>query len=494
MAHLFDPITIRGVTLRNRIGVSPMCQYSAEDGHPGRWHVMHLGARAAGGAGLVHMEATAVTPQGRISAGDTGLYSDAHIPAFAEVAQAIATMGAVPAIQLAHAGRKASAARPWQGDHSLADDEGGWPIVAPSALAYGAKLTKIPTPLTIPEIESIVEAFGAAALRARKAGFRWLEIHGGHGYLIHTFLSPLSNQRTDSFGGSFENRTRMLLQVVAEIRRNWSDDLPLAVRLSCVDWFDNGWAIEDTIALARLLGDAGVDLIDCSSSPVAAGAKIPVGAGFQVPFADAVRRATGIPTAAVGFITEPMQADEIVRNGRADIVLMARELLRNPNWPIQAATALGHLDKISFPVQYEHWLRGRPAFSEPPSGLTRETLGRWIDGWFDAWQTRDADRAAALFTPDAVYADTPFTTWRGEPQIRDYWSRIGDLSGLLYDYEILGIQGFQGVFRFTAAFTQEGKLREVSGVATASFAEDSRCRNFSEWWTARDMAKDSVTV
>ncbi len=352
MSHLFAPFTLKSVTLRNRIGVSPMCMYSAEDGLMNDWHLMHLGARAAGGAGLVIAEATAVVPEGRITPGDAGLWSDAHIEPLARINRLIKAQGAVPGLQLAHAGRKASAARPWGGGAHLADSAGGWPTVAPSAAAFGDPLTKIPHALTLEEIASVQTAFVDAARRALIAGVEWLELHGAHGYLAHQFLSPLSNCRTDRYGGSFANRTRFLLETTQAVRAVWPDHLPLTVRLSCTDWIEGGWSLDESIELSRQLKAAGVDLIDCSSGGSAASAKIPVGAGYQVPFAERIRRETGVATAAVGLITDPMQADQIVRIGQADLVFLARELLLDPNWPLHAARAL-HVKPLPMPpVQY----------------------------------------------------------------------------------------------------------------------------------------------
>lgn len=351
MTHLFEPFTLRGVTLRNRVGVSPMCQYSSTDGFANDWHMVHLGARAAGGAGLVIMEATAVEARGRITPADNGIWSDAHIPALAPITRFITSQGAVPGIQIAHAGRKASRARPWDGDGSVTEAQGGWTPVAPSALPF-ADGWRVPHALTVEEIKGVVRAFADAARRAREAGFRWLEIHAAHGYLLHSFLSPLGNERTDAYGGSGDNRTRILLEVVAATRQVWGEDLPLTVRISASDWVEGGWSIDDSVALARNLKAAGVDLIDCSSGGIVANAKIAVGANYQVPFAEAVKKGAGIPTAAVGMITDPMQADAIIRMGQADVVLLAREMLRNPNWALHAARAVHQAKGLPPPVQY----------------------------------------------------------------------------------------------------------------------------------------------
>jgi 2,4-dienoyl-CoA reductase-like NADH-dependent reductase (Old Yellow Enzyme family) len=352
MSHLFAPLTVKSVTLRNRIGVSPMCQYSATDGMPNDWHLVHLGSRAVGGAGLIIAEATGVVPEGRITPGCTGLWSDRHAEAFAPIAHFIRQHGAVPGIQIAHAGRKASAALPWHGGNHLADDAGGWPTVSASALAFGGGLDKVPHALTVPEIRQVQRHFVAAARRALAAGFEWLELHSAHGYLSHQFLSPLSNARTDHYGGSFENRTRFLLETATAVRAVWPDRLPLTARLSCTDWVEGGWDIGQSVELARRLKALGVDLIDCSSGGAAHDAKVPVAPGFQVPFAERVRREADIATAAVGLITEAKQADDIVRSGRADLVLLAREELRDPYWPAHAARALGQTEALKPPAQY----------------------------------------------------------------------------------------------------------------------------------------------
>lgn len=359
-AHLFDPLTIRGVTLRNRIGVSPMCQYSSVDGLATDWHLVHLGSRAVGGAALVCVEATAVEARGRISPADMGLWSDAHAEPLARIARFVAEHGAVPGIQLAHAGRKASITAPWQGDRPLAPGEGGWQAVAPSALPL-ANGWPAPHALAPDEIRGVVDAFRDAAVRAREAGFQWLELHAAHGYLIHEFLSPLANQRDDDWGGSFADRCRLLIDIVRAVRRVWPQRLPLSVRLSCTDWRADGWTLEDSVALATRLASEDVDLVDCSSGGIVPGVAIPAGPGYQVPLAEALRK-TGILTAAVGLITAPAHADEIVRNGRADLVLLAREELRDPYWPIHAAEALRHPERAPVPNQY---LR---AFSGPPQG------------------------------------------------------------------------------------------------------------------------------
>ncbi len=352
MPHLFDPLTVKAITLRNRIGVSPMCQYSARDGVPNDWHRVHLGSRAIGGAGLVIAEATGVLPEGRITPADTGLWTDAQVEAFAPITAFLKEHGSVAGVQIAHAGRKAGAALPWEGGDHLADRNGGWTPVAPSAIAFGDGLDKIPHALTAEEIAATQDAFVAAARRALAAGFEWLEIHGAHGYLIHEFLSPLSNQRTDQYGGSFDNRARFLLEITRRIRAIWPDRLPLTVRLSCTDWAEGGWEIEQTVELAKRLKAEGVDLIDCSTGGLVAHAKIPVGPGYQVPFAERIRREAEIATAAVGLITDPKQADAIIAQGQADLVLIARASLRDPYWPAHAARALGQATALPPPVQY----------------------------------------------------------------------------------------------------------------------------------------------
>jgi 2,4-dienoyl-CoA reductase-like NADH-dependent reductase (Old Yellow Enzyme family) len=333
------------------VGISPMCMYSSDDGFANDWHLAHLGARAAGGAGLVMVEATAVEARGRISPGDMGIWKDEHIEPLARVARFIASQGARPGIQIAHAGRKASKSRPWEGDRSLAAEEGGWPIMGPSAIPFDAGWA-VPEELSIEAIQRVQHAFRAAAGRAFEAGFQVLELHGAHGYLIHSFLSPLANRRADEYGGAFENRVRFLLETVRLVRGVWPAEKPLFVRLSCSDWTEGGWTIGDSVALATLLKTEGVDLVDCSSGGGVAKATIVAGAGYQVPFAEAIRKGAGMPTAAVGMITDPMQADQIIRNGQADLVLLARASLRNPNWPIDAARALHYKGTLPVPTQY----------------------------------------------------------------------------------------------------------------------------------------------
>ena len=346
---LFTPLTIRGVTLRNRIAVSPMCQYSSEDGFANDWHFVHLGSRSVGGAALVFTEATAVTMEGRISPADLGIWKDDHIPRLRRITEFVSAHGAIPGMQLAHAGRKASTQVPWIGSQPVAAGDGGWQPVGPSPVPFREN-DLVPRELTPAEIDQIVEAFAAAARRALAAGFRTIEIHAAHGYLLDEFLSPLANHRTDEYGGSFENRIRLTLQVAQAIRHVWPEDLPLFIRISADDWAPGGWTLTDSVELARRLKPIGVDLVDCSSGGVVPYARIPVGPGYQVPFAETVRRDAGILTGAVGMITEPEQANSIVATGQADVVLLARQLLRDPYWSLHAARALG-ADVVA-PQQY----------------------------------------------------------------------------------------------------------------------------------------------
>jgi 2,4-dienoyl-CoA reductase-like NADH-dependent reductase (Old Yellow Enzyme family) len=347
--HLFSPLPLRSVTLRNRIAVSPMCQYSAADGRPNDWHLVHLGARAVGGAGLVIFEATAVEPRGRISPADLGLWEDPQIEPLARVVSFVQAQGAVAAIQLAHAGRKAGVKAPWEGGTPVPAAEGGWTPVAPSALPFAPDH---PTPLALDEagLRAIVAGFAAATHRAAAAGFRAVEVHAAHGYLLHQFLSPLSNRREDAYGGSFENRTRLVREVVSAVRAQWPDALPLLVRISATDWVENGWDVEQSVELARALGPLGVDLVDVSSGGLVATAQVPAGPGYQTGFAERLRREARVPTGAVGGITSPEQADHVVRSGQADLVLLARELLRDPQFPLRAARALGQ--EGPWPRQY----------------------------------------------------------------------------------------------------------------------------------------------
>ena len=348
--NLFSPLQLRDVRLRNRIGVSPMCQYWSEDGFANDWHLVHLGSRAVGGAALVMAEATAVVPEGRISPQDLGIWKDEHIEMLTRIFEFIEEQGAVPAIQLAHAGRKASTARPWEEGRGLTENEGGWrPVFAPTATRFDDGYVE-PEALDAVGIQRVVTAFADASKRALQAGAQLIEIHAAHGYLLHEFLSPLINKRSDEYGGSFENRTRIVRQVVESIRRVWPDRLPLAIRISATDWVDGGWDIDQSIALAQQLKPVGVDLVDCSSGGAVPRAKIPIGPGYQVPFAEAIRHEAEIATAAVGMITEPQQADEIIASGQADMVFLAREFLREPYWPIKASLELG--GDLAEPVQY----------------------------------------------------------------------------------------------------------------------------------------------
>lgn len=354
--HLFSPLSSRSLTFRNRIVVSPMCQYSSLEGMANEWHLIHLGSRAVGGAGLVFTEAAAVQEGGRISSADLGIYADQHIESLRRVTDFLHEYGAVAGIQLAHAGRKASTAPPWQGGGPVAVAQGGWqPIFAPSALPFDEGY-QTPLALDTNGIHDLIRDFGLAAMRAQQAGFEVIELHAAHGYLLHEFLSPLSNQRADDYGGSFDNRIRLLLEVTTEARRHWPERYPLWVRLSVTDWVEGGWDIEQSIELARQLKPLGVDLIDCSSGGLVPHATIPVGPGYQTAFAGRLKHEAGIQTGAVGLITTPAQADHIIRTAQADVVLLARELLRNPYWPTYAAQELRHENPA--PAQYERaWLR-----------------------------------------------------------------------------------------------------------------------------------------
>ena len=341
MAHLFQPLRLRNVELANRIAVSPMCQYSCIDGLANEWHLVHLGGRAVGKAALVMAEATAVMAEGRISPKDLGIWSDAHIEPLQRVFSFVAGHGAVPGIQLAHAGRKASTSEPWKGGRPVSPEEGGWtPIFAPSAIAFNEGF-QAPQAMTVAEIAGVVQAFATAAQRSEAAGAKVIEIHSAHGYLLHSFLSPLTNHRDDEYGGTFENRTRALREVVAAIRKVWPEQYPLFVRISASDWMEGGWMVEDSVALAKALKSLGVDVVDCSSGGAVPQAKIPLGPGYQVAFAQRIRCGAAIATGAVGMITDPAQADQIIRTGQADLVFLARQLLREPYWPLHAARALG---------------------------------------------------------------------------------------------------------------------------------------------------------
>jgi len=367
MAHLFDSLAIRDIQFANRVFVSPMCQYSSDDGFANDWHFVHLGSRAVGGAGLVLTEATAVLPEARISPQDLGIWNDDHIEPLARIVRFIHEQGSVAGMQLAHAGRKASTYRPWESQHgAVSEGDGGWTnVVAPSGVAFAPDYP-MPRELSVNGIEETVAGFAHAAVRACEAGFRVVEIHAAHGYLIHEFLSPLSNKRTDAYGGSFENRTRILREIVSAVRRVWPEGAPVFVRISATDWVDGGWDIQQSIQLAGQLKQLGVDLIDCSSGGNVAQANIPVGPGYQTTFAEQVRQQAKIMTGAVGMITSPVQAEHVIATGQADAVIMAREFLRDPYWPLRAARELGQT--ISWPVQY---LRAAPqgANSRVPADL-----------------------------------------------------------------------------------------------------------------------------
>ncbi|MEO6314849.1 MAG: NADPH dehydrogenase NamA [Chitinophagaceae bacterium] len=349
MAKLFSPLTIKSVTLKNRLVVSPMCEYSSVDGFANEWHLVHLGSRAVGGAGLIITEATAVSPEGRISPDDLGIWKNAHLDKLKTVVSFIHKHGSVAGIQLAHAGRKASAPSPWKGSIQLGKEAGGWQTVAPSAIPFHDN-EATPLALTKEGIEKIIADFSAATQRAISAGFKLIEIHAAHGYLIHQFLSPLSNQRTDEYGGSFENRIRLLLEITNAVQAVWPKDLPLFVRISATDWAAGGWNETEASKLAAILKDKGVDLIDCSSGGLVSTQKIPVAPGYQVPFAEKIKKETGILTGAVGLITTAQQAEDILVKGEADLIIMARALLRDPYFPLHAAGELG-VD-IPWPDQY----------------------------------------------------------------------------------------------------------------------------------------------
>ncbi len=357
MAHLFEPLKLRDIVLTNRLGMPPMCQYSAHDGMAADWHFVHYGSRAVGGVGLMIIEATAVTPEGRISLGDLGIWDDKQIEPLARITRFSKEQGCVAAIQLAHAGRKASVRVGWQEQGTLSETEGCWTAVAPSPVSFGEGYA-VPTELDEAGIRHVIAQFSASARRARDAGFQAVEIHSAHGYLLHQFLSPLSNHRTDIYGGSFDNRTRLVREVVASVRAEWPERFPLLVRLSATDWVDGGWNADETVELCRVLKGLGVDLVDVSSGGLVPAAKIPTGPGFQTEFAARVRSEAGVATAAVGLITSPAQADHIIRTGQADMVLVGREILRNPYWPLGAAQILGQA--VFWPPQY---LRAAPSGS-----------------------------------------------------------------------------------------------------------------------------------
>ncbi len=347
---LFDPLPLRSVTLRNRIAVSPMCQYSCVDGRATEWHLVHLGSRAVGGAGLVCTEATAVEARGRISPADLGLWEDGQIEPLARVVRFVEAQGAAACLQVAHAGRKASTAPPWQGGRAVAPAEGGWTPVGPSALRF-AEGFPMPEALDAEGMATMVGAFAATARRARAAGFHALELHAAHGYLLHQFLSPLSNHRKDAYGGSFENRTRLVREVVAAVRGEWPERLPLLVRISATDWAEGGWDVDQSVELCRGLRDLGVDLVDVSSGGLVPGVQVPTGPGYQAGFAERIRREAGVATGAVGMITSAAQADHVVRTGQADLVLLARQMLRDPYFPLTAARELGR--DGPWPVPYQ---------------------------------------------------------------------------------------------------------------------------------------------
>lgn len=357
MPQLLEEFKLRSVQFRNRIFVSPMCEYSSQDGCANDWHLVHLGSRAVGGAALVLTEAAAVSLEGRITADDLGIWKDEHIAPLAKVFAFIAQQGAVPGMQLAHAGRKASTNAPWHGGTPVTPAEGGWePIFAPSAIAFD-KGSSVPKEMSREDIGKVVSDFAAATRRALCAGARVIEVHAAHGYLLHSFLSPLSNRRQDEYGGAFANRTRIVREVLSAVRKEWPDDLPVFVRISATDWKEGGWDLEQSVELAMELKKLGADLIDCSSGGLVADAKIPVGPGYQVEFSAAIRRRAGIATGAVGMITAPQQADTIIRTGQADAVFLARELLRDPYWPHRAAFELHHPE--NWPPQYERARRGK---------------------------------------------------------------------------------------------------------------------------------------
>jgi 2,4-dienoyl-CoA reductase-like NADH-dependent reductase (Old Yellow Enzyme family) len=354
MATLFQPYPVRGLTLRNRLVVSPMCQYSCDalDGLATDWHLVHLGSRAVGGAGLVFTEAAAVTPEGRISPQDLGFWSDAHAEALASTVRFVRSQGAAIGVQLAHAGRKASTSRPWEGHRGLSDAEGGWTPLGPSALPFNPTY-RLPREMDDADIQGVITAYGAAAERANRYGFDAIEIHAAHGYLLHEFMSPLSNQRHDGYGGSFEHRIRLALEVTEAVRSRWPAEKPLFLRLSATDWAEGGWDVADSVCLARAVAALGVDVIDCSSGGLDQHQRIVTGPGYQVPFAERIRREAGVATAAVGLITSAEQAEQILENGKADLIVMAREFLRDPYFPLHAAKALGEPEAAHWPVQYE---------------------------------------------------------------------------------------------------------------------------------------------
>ena len=359
MASLFEPLSIRSVTLKNRVMVSPMCQYSSTDGFANDWHLVHLGSRAVGGAAIVFTEATAVTPEGRISPADLGIWDDRHVASLTRIVEFIHGQNAIAGMQLAHAGRKASMGAPFDGGRRIEPEDGGWTPVAPSAVAFSETYAK-PRELSVAEIAAVIDAFVAGARRARKAGFDAIELHCAHGYLAHEFLSPLSNRRTDGYGGSFENRIRFVRELAAAVRHEWPDELPVFARISATDYAEGGWDLSQSVRLAGELKPIGIDLIDCSSGGLIPNVQIPTTPGYQVEFSERIRDETGILTGAVGLIAEPSQADEILSTDKADIIIMAREFLREPYWPLRAAKEFGFI--VDWPSQY---LRAAPEGSRP---------------------------------------------------------------------------------------------------------------------------------
>jgi 2,4-dienoyl-CoA reductase-like NADH-dependent reductase (Old Yellow Enzyme family) len=361
MPSLFDDFKLKSVLLKNRIGVSPMCQYSSEDGFPNDWHLVHLGSRAVGGAGLVIVEASAVSPEGRISPADSGIYHDEHVEPFARINKFMKQFGTVPGIQIAHAGRKASANKPWEGDNHIATGTIGWETIAPSAIPFGGTLTKTPLEMTTDDIVRVQHAFVSAAQRALAAGFEWLELHFAHGYLAHEFYSPLANTRTDNYGGNYDNRIRFIMETFTAVRNVWPDRFPLTARLSVTDWIAGGVTIEESVELVHRLKKAGLDLVDVSHGFVTPDiSQVPWGPGFMIPITSRIRKETGIPTAAGWLITDPKQADQAIRDEHTDLVVLARELLRDPYWPYHAAESLG-IDKSAevLPVQYARAVKPR---------------------------------------------------------------------------------------------------------------------------------------
>jgi 2,4-dienoyl-CoA reductase-like NADH-dependent reductase (Old Yellow Enzyme family) len=368
MSQLFTPLRLREMTFKNRVFMAPMCQYSSVEGMPTDWHFVHLGSRAVGGVSLVIQEATAVSPEGRITPWDAGIWSDAHAEAYRPITRFMKDQGAVPGIQIAHAGRKASTDAPWRGGGPLTPAQGGWQPLAPSPIPFEDDWA-VPREMTKQDIDTVVLQFVAAAERSLAAGYEVAEVHAAHGYLLHEFLSPLSNHRTDEYGGSLENRARLPLRVVAALREVWPERWPLFVRISATDWVDGGWDLPQSIQLSKWMKDLGVDFVDCSTGGNVAKVRIPVGPGYQVEFAEAIRRQAGVATGAVGLITKAEQAEEILAGGRADAVLLARQLLRDPYWPLHAAAALG-VD-VDWPPQYARAKVTRTVRTSPPPTVAR---------------------------------------------------------------------------------------------------------------------------